>query len=499
MAAWTKKRNVYPSSYMDSYNEFRHAKYNADIIDLLSVLRKNFSSPTQCCLCRQELTSRSIRVQDYHKSTVDVLKRAKHNILNANAFNGDDYTAVMQMSIEALQGLHNALHVMSTSPYALRNQLGGRGPAFALEAASIMPEFTEQLDHLINGKSVRGLASHKFAPILQGTKGRLILAPLWTLLNKVLDHQSGKYYDLFLKELKGFDIIKSEEVKRALAANVDCFLAPIDSIHTMRLKGSQKQNVDGKVCSKCWTIFRGKAKTFEDHPCTGVPNKINMYPLEHACVVEKLKHTVESFSHQQKEVAVAGMGGSDYLMIAGAAGFGKSYVTKHCILYWCAIVGADKVLVAAPLKNAAMAIGGQTLHALFRLPVDNLKLKKLVCVSDYAALISAVNLHIETAFSKHTDLLLFQIARVLFLDEFPQLFVEQLEFLDYFCRVARNEMDKHFGGLFVRIVGDWSQPGFGCRLTLQEQNQIDCHFIAKGSLIFAPCLYDFSYCLLDGV
>ncbi|MEP6589506.1 MAG: AAA family ATPase, partial [Polaromonas sp.] len=71
-----------------------------------------------------------------------------------------------------------------------------------------------------------------------------------------------------------------------------------------------------------------------------------------------------SLSAEQAEVFAAIEGTKQNLFITGRAGTGKSTLLNH--LSWNT---SKQIVIAAPTGVAALNVGGQTIHSLFRLPI----------------------------------------------------------------------------------------------------------------------------------
>jgi ATP-dependent exoDNAse (exonuclease V) alpha subunit len=130
----------------------------------------------------------------------------------------------------------------------------------------------------------------------------------------------------------------------------------------------------------------------------------------------------------------------DHVFVTGRAGTGKSTLLNH--LSWNT---SKQIVIAAPTGVAALNVGGQTIHSLFRLPIgviadhpidQNVQLKKLLNA-------------VET----------------LVIDEISMVNADLMDGMDRSLRQARQRPHESFGGVQVVMFGDPYQlapvPGDG--------------------------------------
>jgi ATP-dependent exoDNAse (exonuclease V) alpha subunit len=130
----------------------------------------------------------------------------------------------------------------------------------------------------------------------------------------------------------------------------------------------------------------------------------------------------------------------DHVFVTGRAGTGKSTLLNH--LSWNT---SKQIVIAAPTGVAALNVGGQTIHSLFRLPIgviadhpidQNVQLKKLLNA-------------VET----------------LVIDEISMVNADLMDAMDRSLRQARQRPHESFGGVQVVMFGDPYQlapvPGDG--------------------------------------
>jgi ATP-dependent exoDNAse (exonuclease V) alpha subunit len=130
----------------------------------------------------------------------------------------------------------------------------------------------------------------------------------------------------------------------------------------------------------------------------------------------------------------------DHVFITGRAGTGKSTLLHH--LSWNT---AKQVVICAPTGVAALNVGGQTIHSLFRLPIG--------LIAD-----SAIEQNSETRKLLNT-------IDTLVIDEISMVNADLLDAIDRSLRKARQRRTEPFGGVQVVMFGDPYQlppvPGDG--------------------------------------
>ena len=162
-----------------------------------------------------------------------------------------------------------------------------------------------------------------------------------------------------------------------------------------------------------------------------------------------------------------------YLNISGRAGCGKSFFLNCIALYANVIKKAEYGFLqkAAPTGTAAFLIGGSTLHALFRIPVQKCHLSK-----------ELPNLSGDLL----RDLqVFFRSCQLLVIDEKSMIGLYTLYIIDKRLReVKPNSAMLPFGGVSVIIMGDFAQlppvgdtPLFSCKGHLS-------HFQCIGKALF---------------
>jgi ATP-dependent DNA helicase PIF1 len=140
---------------------------------------------------------------------------------------------------------------------------------------------------------------------------------------------------------------------------------------------------------------------------------------------------VQNLSQEQEAFIEAIESSSDHFFVTGKAGTGKS-----TLLQALKQKTKKKFVVAAPTGVAALNIGGQTLHSLFKLPI---KFQDPVDINP----------------SKSVLKLLSKI-ELLIIDEVSMLRADILDSIDYILRQAK-ESDEAFGGVQIVLFGDLYQ------------------------------------------
>ena len=123
---------------------------------------------------------------------------------------------------------------------------------------------------------------------------------------------------------------------------------------------------------------------------------------------------------------------NENLFIQGQAGTGKS----SFIMYLKGNL-TKSMIICSPTAVAAMNIGGQTIHSLFKLPI-----------SDFLA----ENTLFKTNRQKILDII--RRAEVLIIDEVSMVRPDMLDAINKLTKVIRQKGNKAFGGLQVLLIGD---------------------------------------------
>lgn len=130
----------------------------------------------------------------------------------------------------------------------------------------------------------------------------------------------------------------------------------------------------------------------------------------------------------------------DNIFVTGRAGTGKSTLLNH--LSWHT---SKQVVITAPTGVAALNVGGQTIHSLFRLPIG--------VIADH-------DIEQNDALRK-----LLNTIDTLVIDEVSMVNADLLDAIDRSLRQARQRKNEAFGGVQVVLFGDPYQlapvPGEG--------------------------------------
>jgi ATP-dependent DNA helicase PIF1 len=119
----------------------------------------------------------------------------------------------------------------------------------------------------------------------------------------------------------------------------------------------------------------------------------------------------------------------DHIFVTGRAGTGKSTLLNH--LSWNT---AKQVVICAPTGVAALNVGGQTIHSLFRLPIG--------VIADH-----------EIEQSRELRKLLGTVDTIV-IDEVSMVNADLLDAVDRSLRQARQRPHEAFGGAQVVLFGD---------------------------------------------
>ena len=136
-----------------------------------------------------------------------------------------------------------------------------------------------------------------------------------------------------------------------------------------------------------------------------------------------------SLSYEQAAVFEAIEKTRDHIFVTGRAGTGKSTLLSH--LAW----HTDKqVVICAPTGVAALNVGGQTIHSLFKLPIGVIADHELEQTQELRKLLNTMD--------------------TLVIDEISMVNADLLDAIDRSLRQARRRKDEAFGGVQVVLFGD---------------------------------------------
>ncbi|WP_430591768.1 ATP-dependent DNA helicase [Humidisolicoccus flavus] len=120
---------------------------------------------------------------------------------------------------------------------------------------------------------------------------------------------------------------------------------------------------------------------------------------------------------------------SDHLFITGRAGTGKSTLLNH--LNWNT---SKQIVICAPTGVAALNVGGQTIHSLFRLPLGVIAQGELRQTTELRKILNTID--------------------TLVIDEISMVNADLLDGIDRSLRQARQRKHEAFGGVQVIMFGD---------------------------------------------
>ncbi|MGV8876990.1 MAG: ATP-dependent DNA helicase [Rhodoglobus sp.] len=136
-----------------------------------------------------------------------------------------------------------------------------------------------------------------------------------------------------------------------------------------------------------------------------------------------------TLSPEQAAVFAAIETTSDNLFVTGRAGTGKSTLLNHL-----AHNTSKQIVICAPTGVAALNVGGQTIHSLFRLPIGVIADHELEQSAPLRKLLNTI----ET----------------LVIDEVSMVNSDLLDAIDRSLRQARQRKNEPFGGVQVVLFGD---------------------------------------------
>ncbi|HAQ59858.1 MAG TPA: helicase [Microbacterium sp.] len=120
---------------------------------------------------------------------------------------------------------------------------------------------------------------------------------------------------------------------------------------------------------------------------------------------------------------------NDHVFVTGRAGTGKSTLLQHF-----AATTAKQIAVCAPTGVAALNVGGQTIHSLFRLPIGLIADQELDQPEATRKVLGAID--------------------TLVIDEISMVNADVMDGIDRALRQARGRRAEPFGGVQVVMFGD---------------------------------------------
>ncbi|MBF0672288.1 MAG: AAA family ATPase [Salinibacterium sp.] len=119
----------------------------------------------------------------------------------------------------------------------------------------------------------------------------------------------------------------------------------------------------------------------------------------------------------------------DHIFVTGRAGTGKSTLLNH--LAWNT---SKQVVICAPTGVAALNVGGQTIHSLFRLPIGVIADHDIEQGTELRKLLNTID--------------------TLVIDEVSMVNADLVDAIDRSLRQARQRRNEPFGGVQVVMFGD---------------------------------------------
>ncbi len=150
--------------------------------------------------------------------------------------------------------------------------------------------------------------------------------------------------------------------------------------------------------------------------------------------------SIPTLSAEQAAVYDAIENTREHIFVTGRAGTGKSTLLNH--LSWNT---SKQVVICAPTGVAALNVGGQTIHSLFRLPIGLIADHDIEQNAELRKLLNTID--------------------TLVIDEVSMVNADLLDAIDRSLRQARQRKNEAFGGVQVVLFGDPYQlapvPGDG--------------------------------------
>jgi ATP-dependent DNA helicase PIF1 len=138
--------------------------------------------------------------------------------------------------------------------------------------------------------------------------------------------------------------------------------------------------------------------------------------------------TVE-LSPEQAAVFAAIETTQDHIFVTGRAGTGKSTLLNHL-----SSETSKQVVICAPTGVAALNVGGQTIHSLFRLPIGVIADHEIEQGGDVRKVLNTID--------------------TLVIDEVSMVNADLLDAVDRSLRMARTRRHEPFGGVQLVLFGD---------------------------------------------
>ncbi len=139
--------------------------------------------------------------------------------------------------------------------------------------------------------------------------------------------------------------------------------------------------------------------------------------------------SLPELSPEQAAVVAAIETTRDHIFVTGRAGTGKSTLLEY--LSWHS---SHTIAICAPTGVAALNVGGQTIHSLFRLPIGVIADHELDQPPELRKLLSAID--------------------TLVIDEVSMVNADLLDAIDRSLRQARQRPHEAFGGVQIILFGD---------------------------------------------
>ena len=171
-------------------------------------------------------------------------------------------------------------------------------------------------------------------------------------------------------------------------------------------------------------------------------------------VTARSRGTMPTSSRQHEDLLAQLESGFDHFFITGPAGTGKTTLLQQFVE-----TTHKQVLVAAPTGVAALAVGGQTLHSLLRLPIGFIGNRDL-------------------GFCPQETLSMLRAADVLVIDEVSMVSADVMDAIDRRLRQAKGRKTVPFGGVQLVMFGDLYQlaPVVGSDRELYQQRYASAWF-----------------------
>ena len=331
---------------------------------------------------------------------------------------------------------------------------------------TLLMDTNDVISMFYSGKGTFVQNSSKFAPCCAYAAGRAIMPPFVDIITK--------FRDLALVEkLAGPDTWYTRFLSYIRADYKGVTIPPSITLPIREIKIiSAPAEYWGLACSHCYKMFRYDQQVgFQQHFCLPildgedrpVPRLIDIKGKEFEDHVQML---IKRLTPQQIHFLLESLIERNVLLL-GVAGSGKSFIVRVFLKVLALRYGILAFQTIALTKLAALQVDGMTLFKFISGPayVDNgrdendesntfcgLNIMSISAQSRYEELHTSKDITIRQHYQYLKHALHFLI-----IDECGIIGADLFEYMDLFFRLVKGNMTVPFGGLVVKLVGDFLQ------------------------------------------